>query len=662
MSVLSPKRAILFVVASFLGTALYANHPSPRVYPAMAFDEQAGTGVLFGGRGLDDPATGLVHATNETWLWVSGQWVQQFLETLPPARSSHAMTYDSQRERVILFGGRKEATIPREPWTYYGDTWVYKNGQWQQLETATAPPPREFGAMTYDRERDKVLLFGGFTYNTDGKTIKQLTDTWEFDGVSWAEVSSSGPAVAKPLVSFDAARHETIMLGVGTTLETLMHRWVPDSRTWIRETPTTLPTCVNEAGLTYQVHNQRLALVGGLCSGTTPSVDETWEWDGDNWTKLETSLTTRFTGAAVAYDVTAGRLVRYGGLAAFASAPDSSTYTYRNLIWRFNSAAANPAARSLLVLRADPVRNTLWLMGGLSEFSIANTIFYNDDFWRFQNGQWYEEVRVPDLPLQCATPLSAFDSDRSVMVVVCGDGGVFEWNGSAWKSFSGLQDTPDPRRFAGLAYDANLKKTVYFGGYDGVNYRDDTWTWNGTGWTEVKPKDEPENRGQMAMWYDPLAKKTILFSGVGRPNIDEKVTRFNDMWSFDGTNWTTMAVTQTPGIRFGSQVAVDPRDSKVLLFGGLRATVEGKIVEQFYGNDLWQWDGATSRWTEIVVPGGPSPRQNVGFDFDPSLGKFVLFGGFAGNFYHSDVWTWDGSTWTVLPDRVTFRRRRSANP
>src|SRR5215213_3672135 len=105
MSVLSPKRVIQFVVASLLALPLLANHPSPRLQAKMAFDESTGTGVLFGGRGLEDPATGLTHGTDETWLWVRDQWVQQFPINHPAPRSSHAMVYDSKRGRVLVFGG-----------------------------------------------------------------------------------------------------------------------------------------------------------------------------------------------------------------------------------------------------------------------------------------------------------------------------------------------------------------------------------------------------------------------------------------------------------------------------------------------------------------------------------------------------------------------------
>jgi N-acetylneuraminic acid mutarotase len=663
MSILSLKRAILVIAVTLLGTAVHASHPSPRAYSAMAFDESTSTGVLFGGRGLEDPATGLIHATDETWFWVSNQWVQRMPAHHPPARSAHAMVYDAQRARVLLFGGRKESTDALGTWTHFNDLWQFKNGDWQQVETATAPPAREFAGLAYDADRDRVIMFGGYNYKADGKTSQAVFDTWEFDGSNWTEVQNVGPSVNKPLLVFDAARHETLLLGIDATAKTLMYRWDVPSKTWKSITPTTLPTCVNEGGAAYQAHNQRVIVTGGVCSTTTPLIDETWEWDGGNWTKLETTATSRFIGAAITYDVKAERLVRYGGLAAFAERPDSSTYVYRDLRWSYTSPTANPVPRSLPVFRRDPVRNHIWLMGGLSEFSGGTDIFYVDDLWRFENGEWYTEPRYfTSFPSQCETPLSTFDTDRGVMVVVCGDGRVTEWDGTTWKAFDSLDDQPDPRRFAGLAYDETLKKTVYFGGWDGVNFRDDTWTWNGTAWTEVKTKTEPENRSQMAFWYDPLAKKVMLFSGAGRPNLDARVTRYSDMWSFDGTNWTKMSVTATPGIRFGSQLAVDPRTGKVLLFGGLRAVVEGKNVDQFYDNDLWIWDGAASNWTKVATSDGPGPRQNGGFEFDPTLGKFVLFGGFMGNIYLSDVWTLDGDQWTALPDRVQTRHRRAVRP
>ena len=666
MSVLSPKRVIQFVAATLLALPLLATHPSPRFGPRMAFDEAAGAGVLFGGRAVDDPATGLVHASNETWLFVRNSWVQQFPATTPPARSNHAMVYDSARDRVIMFGGRREAEVVRQRFGLLDDTWAWKNGEWQDLAPATKPPARLFPGLAYDRDRDRVILFGGFNYSTDGKnTIVPLFDTWEFDGENWTRVNQSGPEVSKPLLVFDAARHETIMLGFGTTLaDTKMNRWDSATSSWKSVTPQTLPTCVNEGQLVYQVKDQRPVVMGGICTGTE-IFDETFEWDGENWTKLASAIITRTVGSAAAYDTTGSQLIRFGGNPAFQTTPESVTTLYKNLEWRGVTRLGAPGPRSMPLFRRDPQHDTVWMFGGLSEYSFSSTIAYLDDFWGYRDGQWsLIAADITNGPSGCVTPAGALDTNRNRLVVVCNGAIVHEWDGAAWKSFNSLSTLPAQRRFVSLTYDETLKKIVLFGGYDSVgNYRQDTWTWDGTAWTEVKPNTKPEHRAQGTMWYDPLAKKTILYSGAGRKSIEDHATRYSDMWSFDGTNWTKLNVTATPGIRFAPQVATDPNSGKLVLFGGLRATIdEDDRVTQFYDNDMWVWDGSTSTWTEIQLGNAPPPRQNAAFDYDVASGKFVLFGGFAGNFYFSDRWLWDGQNWTVVPDAPVSYRRRSTRP
>jgi hypothetical protein len=667
MSVLSPKRVIQFVVASLLALPLLANHPAPRIQAKMAFDESTGTGVLFGGRGLDDPATGLAHGVDETWLWVRDQWVQQYPANHPSARSSHAMVYDSKRARVLLFGGRAEATVLRGQFNLLNDLWAWQNGDWHQLETGTAPPTRQYADMAYDRVRDRVVLFGGYRYAADGKTIEPLYDTWEFDGTSWSEVqaAASGPKVDKPLLAYDVSRKETILVGIDAEFKTLMYRWDPAAKTWGKITPETLPPCVHESTLSYQTHNQTLVLTGGLCADSAQS-DEVWQWDGTTWTKIEARLNgfgvTRTNGSAYAYDTVNSRLVRYGGTSTFGTLTESSTYVLRDLQWRSLTSPSRPSPRSLATFRRDPARGRLWLFGGLSEFSAGTSISYDSDLWSYDGAQGWLLTDSLAAPGQCVTPISAFDTDRQVLVLVCGGQDVWEWNGAEWKSTT-AKPIPDFRRFASLVYDQNIKKTVLFGGYDGINYRDETWTWDGSVWAKLKPSKKPGHRAQMSMWYDTRAKKTILYSGAGRPNIDEHVTRYADMWSFDGTTWTEMTKTAAPGIRFGAQTAVDPRDGKVLLLGGLRATIDAKNnVDQFYGSDTWLWDGASGNWTELHPASAPPARQNGAMEFDDASGRFILYGGFSGNVYLSDTWLFDGTAWTPLEDKLSNFRRRSVRP
>ena len=673
MSVLSPKRVIQFVVAALLAVPVLANHPSPRVQARMAFDESTGTGVLFGGRGPadpargpEDPATGLTHSIDETWLFTREQWIQQYPSNRPPARSAHAMVYDSKRARVLAFGGRQESTELRGKFTLLNDLWAWQNGDWRQLDPGTSPPVRQHADMAYDRVRDRVVLFGGYRYAADGKTIEPMYDTWEFDGSTWTEVQglSAGPKVDKPLLAYDIARNETILLGIDTAFKTQMYRWDAAGKAWQKMTPDPLPPCVHESTLTYQVHNQTLVLTGGVCSASTPLADEVWEWNGTTWTKIDAKLNgfsqDRTTGSAAVYDTKYHRFVRYGGLTTFGTLTESATYALVPPRWISLTSPSRPSPRSLSTMRRDPVRNVLWLMGGLSEFSIGSSVTFHQDFWRYSGDQGWVRIDNRAEPGQCLSPTSAFDTERQVFVLVCSGQNVWEWDGTAWKTFS-PKPVPDSRRFAQIVYDQNIKKIVMFGGYDNVNYRNETWTWDGTAWTRLKPSKSPGHRAQMSMWYDPLAKKTILYSGVGRPNIEERVTRYADMWSFDGTNWTEMTKTAAPGIRFGAQTVVDPRNGKLLLFGGLRATLdEKKNVSQFYSNDLWQWDGSSGNWTELHPATAPPPRQNGVLEYDPVSGKFILYGGFGNQIYLSDTWLYDDTTWTPVEDRAVDYRRRSA--
>ena len=97
-------------------------------------------------------------------------------------RNAHAMAYDSDRGRVILFGGADESKVR-------GDTWEWDGRRWKLLSSA-GPGPRTFPAMGYDPLRKRVVLFGGnrvlFGRNPDENRF--LNDTWEWDGHNWAQI------------------------------------------------------------------------------------------------------------------------------------------------------------------------------------------------------------------------------------------------------------------------------------------------------------------------------------------------------------------------------------------------------------------------------------------------------------------------------------------
>ena len=58
---------------------------------------------------------------------------------------------------------------------------------WTQKENIGASP-RTVDSMCYDSDKKKVVLFGGWAAGTN-----RLDDTWIWDGSEWTQVSDTGP-------------------------------------------------------------------------------------------------------------------------------------------------------------------------------------------------------------------------------------------------------------------------------------------------------------------------------------------------------------------------------------------------------------------------------------------------------------------------------------
>jgi hypothetical protein len=84
------------------------------------------------------------------------------------------------------------------------------------------------------------------------------------------------------------------------------------------------------------------------------------------------------------------------------------------------------------------------------------------------------------------------------------------------------------------------------------------------------------------------------------------------------------------------------------------ATRERLVVPVLYGGDdagVWEWDGRTwSRQAASAMSTHPSTRQTYALEFDPVRRATVLAGGQGSSRgpYLTDVWSWDGRSWTAL--------------
>ena len=166
------------------------------------------------------------------------------------------------------------------------------------------------------------------------------------------------------------------------------------------------------------------------------------------------------------------------------------------------------------------------------------------------------------------------------------------------------------------------------------------------GWLQLSPTNSPPARSYLAMTYDPVSGKIIMFGGFDGNGY------LNDTWEFDGVTWTQITTSTPPPARTAAQMAFDSVSRKVVLYGGYDG--------QNYLGDTWLWDGATSQWTQ-ATPMHQPPAVTGPMLFPDPNGHVDYFGGFAPPFYQLTMWQWNGSDWTQLfPPTVPFARSLAA--
>jgi hypothetical protein len=165
---------------------------------------------------------------------------------------------------------------------------------------------------------------------------------------------------------------------------------------------------------------------------------------------------------------------------------------------------------------------------------------------------------------------------------------------------------------------------------------DDTWTWNGSNWTEQQPANVPPPRAYSIMAYDPTSSSVILFGGC---NACYGSTTYNDTWSWSGSTWTLLRTGHVPFERTNAAVVGGTEVTPLLMFGGRRTA--GKVYPSGTDllNDLWEFGTA-----HPLIPTSVVSRKTHGsagpFDVDlkpPAAGIECRTGGSTGD--HTVVMT-----------------------
>lgn len=226
------------------------------------------------------------------------------------------------------------------------------------------------------------------------------------------------------------------------------------------------------------------------------------------------------------------------------------------------------------------------------------------------------------------------------------------WNGAGWTEQTG---TAPPARFGAAMAETGPGQVVLFGGSGEFNGGSnpnapgsgmgDTWIWNGSSWNQYTP-DNPDfspparHSASMAMTN---TGETLLFGGLpghtGSPTDDGGP--FGDTWLLQSHIWvdlTPVAPEASPPARWGAMMAPGPNGT-IVLFGGVSAS--GVDL-----GDTWVWSHGT--WTD-VTPSDPSksPAARHQAAVAKGPGNTVVINSGASNTQGQlgDTWVWNGSAW-----------------
>jgi uncharacterized membrane protein len=278
--------------------------------------------------------------------------------SVPPARQFAAMSFDSTRNRTVLFGGGNSAFVN------LSDTWEFDGSNWIQRTPTTSPPGLVGSAMAYDANRHVSVLFGGGTQSGSSAA------TWEWDGTNWTlrTFATAPSARLWTTMAYDSARGRIVLFGgSGSGGTDQGDTWEYDGSTWTRATPANSPSPRYAAAMAYDPGLARVVLFGGRVAGQR--VADTWEWDGTNWTQFTPSsapFPRQFH--SMAFDSQVGHVVVFGGdhIEPFSLGPINDTWEWDGSQWTQDWTSAAPSARIGQTMALDP-NGRIVLFGGSDE-------------------------------------------------------------------------------------------------------------------------------------------------------------------------------------------------------------------------------------------------------------------------------------------------------
>lgn len=178
--------------------------------------------------------------------------------------------------------------------------------------------------------------------------------------------------------------------------------------------------------MTYDMARQRIVLFGGSDPSNVDLAD-TWEWDGADWEhKPSAHAPPARRGHRMAFDPARGTVLLFGGhVGSFAPMPLDDTWEWDGADWTRLQPRQSPPLRYGHAMATDWARGEVVVHGGRNSKDLRDTWVWNGADWEAR-----APVRRPPGSRSCH---GAYSTLRGRVVMV-GDGlsTTWEWDGRRW--------------------------------------------------------------------------------------------------------------------------------------------------------------------------------------------------------------------------------------
>jgi hypothetical protein len=379
--------------------------------------------------------------------------------------------------------------------------------------------------------------------------------------------------------------------------------------------------------MAYDSARRQVVMFGGWyhTQATAFLVDAvTWLWDGEKWTGVKPALSPPpMIEHKMAYDAARRQVVLFGPPTLQSPC---ETWIWDGYGWSRKLLSKAPPVRYGFDLAYDEARKQVVLFGGTGDAVVyAHT-------WVWDGSNW-TQLSPAQSPPALTGHAMAYDSARGEVILFGGEAyyertissDTWAWNGTTWRKLNPAQRPPF-NEYHRMVYDSDQARIVLFGGYDTSKFypRGDTWVWNGTNWTKVNPSKSPGPRWDHAMAYDAARRQTLLFDGCYEDN---------DTWVFSGNEWSEKEL-GPPGSHTHAMF-YDPLNEQTVFFGGMSPTGAQ--------DQTWAWK--ENKWSRLTWAQTPPAGYGRAFAFDEVNRRVVLF--VMDDRSTQNTWTWDGKQWTL---------------